>query len=102
MKITTLSLTAGALLFLAGCQPGAKFQETKMGQFTLLEQKGGPTLGYSPSSGVKLIEKDGFKFKDLNRNGKLDKYEDSRLTFTQRAADLAAQLSDEEIAGLRI
>ena len=102
MKATTLSLAAGALLLLAGCQQGSKFEEVKMGQYNLLKQKGGPTLGYSPTSGVKLIEKDGFKFKDLNRNGKLDKYEDWRLSFTERAADLAAQLSDAEIAGLML
>ena len=102
MKATTLSLAAGALLLLAGCQQGTKFEEVRMGQYNLLKQKGGPTLGYSPTSGVKLLEKDGYKFKDLNRNGKLDKYEDWRLSFQERAADLAAQLSDAEIAGLML
>ena len=40
--------------------------------------QGGATLGYSPDSGVKLIQVDGLAFKDLNRNGKLDLYEDWR------------------------
>jgi beta-glucosidase len=31
--------------------------------------KGGPVLGYSPNSGVKIISKGGLKFKDLNKNG---------------------------------
>ena len=70
--------------------------------FVLVTQEGGKTLGYSPSSGVKIIEADGFKFKDLNRNGKLDRYEDWRLPARERAEDLASQLSIEEIAGLML
>jgi beta-glucosidase len=41
-------------------------------------------------------------FKDLNKNGKLDKYEDWRLSFDQRATDLASQMSIEQIAGLML
>jgi beta-glucosidase len=41
-------------------------------------------------------------FKDLNRNGKLDPYEDWRLQFDERARDLASQLSVEQIAGLML
>ena len=33
--------------------------------FNIVENEGGPTLGYCPDSGVKIIEKDGFAFKDL-------------------------------------
>lgn len=73
-----------------------------MGQYNLVIQKGGATLGYSPQSGVQLLEQDGYRFKDLNRDGKLDKYEDWRLTPEERAQDLAAQLSVEEIAGLML
>lgn len=62
----------------------------------------GPTLGYSPESGVKLLTVGGLSFKDLNRNGKLDSYEDWRLPVDQRAKDLARQLSVEEIAGLML
>ena len=68
----------------------------------LVEQSDGPTLGYSPVSGVKLLSIDGYAFKDLNRNDSLDAYEDWRLTPQERAADLAAQLSIEEIAGLML
>lgn len=70
--------------------------------FVTITQKGGKTLGYSPTSGVKIITVDGLKFKDLNRNGKLDKYEDWRLPARERAIDLASQLSIEEIAGLML
>ena len=70
--------------------------------FELVEQTDGPTLGYSPQSGVKLLHIDGHVFKDLNRNDSLDAYEDWRLTAQERAADLARQLSVEEIAGLML
>jgi beta-glucosidase len=80
----------------------SKYEEKPMGQYHLVIQKGGATLGYSPQSGVHLLEQDGYRFKDLNRDGKLDKYEDWRLTPEERAQDLAAQLSVEEIAGLML
>ena len=64
--------------------------------------KGGPTLGYAESSGVKIIEQDGFFFKDLNKNGKLDPYEDWRLSVDLRAVNLASLMSVEQIAGLML
>ncbi|WP_419874813.1 glycoside hydrolase family 3 N-terminal domain-containing protein [Candidatus Pristimantibacillus sp. PTI5] len=63
---------------------------------------GGPTLGYSPASGVKIVKQDGLFFKDLNQNGSLDKYEDWRLSPEERAMDLASQMSVEQIAGLML
>lgn len=68
--------------------------------FTTVQQQGGPTLGYS--SGVQLIKQGTLYFKDLNRNGTLDKYEDWRLPVAERAKDLASKLSIEEIAGLML
>ena len=65
-------------------------------------QTDGATLGYSPDSGVKLIEADGYAFKDLNKNGVLDPYEDWRLDAKTRAVDLTSQLSIEDIAGLML
>ena len=44
----------------------------------------------------------GLLFKDLNRNGSLDPYEDWRLPVDERAADLAHRLSVEEITGLML
>lgn len=41
-------------------------------------------------------------YKDLNDNGMLDPYEDWRLDVDARTADLAAQMSYEEIAGLML
>ncbi len=79
-----------------------KWSETPKDGYILVENKGGKTLGYSPGSGVKILTDKGFAFKDLNKNGKLDKYEDWRLPYGERAADLAAQLTVEEIAGLML
>ena len=68
----------------------------------LVTNKKGPTLGYSTKSGVKIIQVNGLAFKDLNRNGKLDKYEDWRLSADERAKDLASKLSIDQIAGLML
>ena len=68
--------------------------------FNVVTNEGGKTLTYSPGSGVKLIEQDGFAFKDLARTGKLLPYEDWRLPAEERAEDLAKRLSIAQIAGL--
>jgi beta-glucosidase len=68
----------------------------------LVKNPNGPTLGYSSTSGVKILTVDGLAFKDLNKNGKLDKYEDWRLPVDERAKDLASKLSVEQIAGLML
>ncbi len=47
-----------------------------------------------------LLTIDGYQFKDHNKNGELDSYEDWRLSPEQRAADLISQMSVEEKAGL--
>ena len=71
-------------------------------QFTLIKQTKGPDLGYNSESGVKILRIDGYAFKDLNRNGQLDAYEDWRLTPEQRAHNLATQIDIEQIAGLML
>ena len=77
-------------------------QAQKAGDHVLVLNDNGATLGYSPASGVKMITQDGLKFKDLNKNGKLDAYEDWRLPADERASDLAKQMSIEQIAGLML
>ncbi|MCR4582076.1 MAG: glycoside hydrolase family 3 protein [Prevotella sp.] len=102
MKQYVLLTVVGTILTsLTGCNH-QKWTEQPVDSFILVTQEGGPSLGYSPKSGVKLLSVDGFAFKDLNRNDSLDAYEDWRLTPQERAADLAAQLSTEEIAGLML
>lgn len=66
----------------------------------LVTNDGGKTLGYSPNSGVSLIQVDGYAFKDLNRNGMLEPYEDWRLDNETRAADLTYRMSVDEITPL--
>ena len=56
-----------------------------------------PKLG---SRGVPVITVDGLHFRDLNRDGKLEPYEDWRLAPGQRAQDLVGRMSLEEKAGL--
>ena len=48
---------------------------------------------------VKVITADGFTFRDLNKNGKLDIYEDSRKPVNERVEDLLSQMNLEEKAG---
>ncbi|HWE42649.1 MAG TPA: glycoside hydrolase family 3 N-terminal domain-containing protein, partial [Gemmatimonadaceae bacterium] len=48
---------------------------------------------------IPIIEQDGLRFRDLNRDGVLDPYEDWRLTPDARARDLVARMTLEEKAG---
>ena len=48
---------------------------------------------------AKIITENGFKFRDLNKNGKLDIYEDNRKTIKERVEDLLSQMNIEEKAG---
>ncbi len=63
---------------------------------------GGPVLGYSEGSGVKIIRKDNCYFKNHSRTGELLPYEDWRLTPEERAKDLAGRLSLGQMAGLML
>jgi beta-glucosidase len=91
---------AGTLLLGTGCVK--KWTLETKGNYTIVHNKDGQTLGYSPSSGIKILTVKGFAFKDLNRNGKLDPYEDWRLPVDERAKDLAGKMSVEQIAGLML
>ncbi|KKN44844.1 hypothetical protein LCGC14_0689000 [marine sediment metagenome] len=54
------------------------------------------------SRSAKIMEVEGLKFKDLNRNNSLDVYEDWRLSPEERSADLVSKLSLEQKAGLML
>jgi len=58
-----------------------------------------PVLGHRSAP---LLTVDGLTFKDLNKNGKLDPYEDWRLPADARTADLVDRMSIEELAGLMV
>lgn len=78
---------------------GAKYTVTVTpDNWVKIENEGGETLGLSQTSGVKIIEEDGFAFKDLNQNGSLDVYEDWRKPVEERAQDLAGQMKGAEKA----
>nr|WP_297783985.1 glycoside hydrolase family 3 N-terminal domain-containing protein [uncultured Allomuricauda sp.] len=87
-------------VLLVGCGP--KFTEESKEGFNLVHNENGETLGYTPNSGVQVLTIDRLAFKDLNKNGSLDPYEDWRLTADERANDLAKKMSVEQIAGLML
>ena len=98
-RLLTFALGLAAL---ASCN-GVKWNETSTDYgYNVISQRRGQTIAYSPESGVGILTVDGYAFKDLNRNGELDVYEDWRLSAEERAADLATQLTIEEIAGMML
>ena len=66
---------------------------------TLYQKATQPELG---TRSAKILDMEGLKFKDLNGNGKLDPFEDWRLSADARSADLVARLSTEQKAGLML
>lgn len=80
-----------------------KFSETSISEnIKIIKVNNQITLGYSTKSGVQIIYKDGLPFKDLNRNGQLDVYEDWRVNVVDRARDLASKMTVEQMAGLML
>ena len=67
--------------------------------YTLYENENGPTLGTALD---RVIEQDGMVFRDLCGTGELLPFEDWRLSYDERARDLAARLPVEAIAGLML
>ncbi len=101
MKRVTKHLLVIALpVLVAACGP--KYKETEKEGYKLVENTNGATLGYAPESGIQILTVDRYAFKDLNKNGTLDPYEDWRLTAEERAKDLASKMSVEQIAGLML
>ena len=84
MKKNNLCLS----VLLSGCVlcscNGQRWTESVADGYHLITQKDGATLGYSPMSGITIIQQDGYAFKDLNRNGRLDVYEDWRQPIDAR------------------
>jgi beta-glucosidase len=96
-------LVASTLVVLTGCVGRTpRWSETGSEMIRTVTNRGGQTLRYATTSGVSLLTVDRFAFKDLNRNGMLDPYEDWRLSADERARDLASKMSVEQIAGLML
>lgn len=73
--------------------------EQKNGYF-LVHNQGGPTLGFQDGAADRILEADGFAFKDLNGNGVLDPYEDWRLPVAARVRDLISRMERASKLGL--
>ena len=50
-----------------------KFTTEQQADYVKVANLEGITLGYHPDSGVKLLTVDRYAFKDLNKNGQLDR-----------------------------
>lgn len=115
------AVVAGLSLFaITACSPGSSEEDGSGGnsfttrdvtdgttEFVVVTNPGdGPVLSYGKDSGIELLteEVDGqtLAFKDMNGNGELDTWEDWRTSAADRAADLAQDLSIEQIAGLML
>ena len=81
MKTLRIVLGTALALLAVGC--GKKYEQPELG-----------------ARKVEIITEGKYQFKDLNKNGKLDPYEDWRLPMEQRIADLVGQMTLEEKAGL--
>jgi beta-glucosidase len=82
---TFLSLTVSFLLIFQSCSK--KYEMVQ------------PQLG---TRSVELLNEDGFQFKDLNKNGELDIYEDWRLSADERAKNLISQMNLDEKVGFML
>lgn len=99
MALSTVSLASNAKADGAKKYTVIEMREDK---WMKVENEGGATLGYSPESGVTLLEVDGYAFKDLDKDGELDIYEDWRVSTADRAADLASKLPVEQATALML
>jgi beta-glucosidase len=91
MNRKTALLLAFITLALSGAMRQSGSPGSLAAQQPRVESRKAPTL---------TVDK--LTFRDLNKNGKLDKYEDWRLPVDARVADLIAQMTIEEKAGLMV
>ncbi len=70
--------------------------------WTMVTNENGAILGYSKTSGLQLIQSDGYAFKDLNRNNMLDLFEDWRVESDSRAAAMVSEIPVEQMMGMKM
>ena len=99
-RVILSQFLAFIILLMTSCGP--QWTETESNGIRIVKNEDGQTLGYAVSSGVKILTVDRLGFKDLNKNGQLDAYEDWRLPADERASDLASKMTIEQIAGLML
>lgn len=96
-------LAVASILVASSCKQQPQWSQADLNEnIKLVTVENGPVLGYSNNSGVSILIVDQLPFKDLNKNGSLDPYEDWRLSVEERAQDLASKMSPEQIAGLML
>lgn len=84
------------------------FSFSKIAKISLLSTLVVSGVSWAQNSGNKeasnkpLLTINGFAFSDLNRNGKLDKYEDTRLSMNNRIQDIITKMTDDEKASMLI
>jgi len=93
-KLQILAMRAAGAVALAGmvtlasCQPGEDAGSSATEQVEISTRN------------VPLIQSDGLEFRDLNRSGTLDDYEDWRKPVERRVSDLLQRMTPEEKAGV--
>jgi beta-glucosidase len=91
VKKTSLVAVTGIACVLVACAPSlARGADPERAQ---------PVIG---ARVVTTLQVDGRLFRDLNKNGRLDAYEDWRRAVSERVDDLVAQMTLEEKAGLMV
>lgn len=88
LGLASVVVAAAALLF---CQPSSSARSDQ------------PVLGEQPKLArhhAPILAQFGLQFRDLNRNGQIDGYEDWRLPVDLRVADLVSRMTLEEKVGL--
>ena len=79
-----------------------RWSRTEADGYTIIDNGDGKQLGVAKEGGADIITEDGYAFKDFLHTGKLVPYEDWRLSYEERAKDLAGRISIEDIAGLML
>ncbi|MEX5748039.1 glycoside hydrolase family 3 N-terminal domain-containing protein [Massilia sp. X63] len=94
------ALALVALPALAGCAaPGAKHEAGPESVPGVLYGSGQPAIGVRSKAVLKV---DGAAFRDANGDGRLDPYEDWRLSPERRVADLLPRMTREQKAGMML
>lgn len=100
LRVGARALPLAAVLVLAGCAaPGAQQGSAPRPASGALDGQGPPTIGVRSKT---VLTVDGAAFRDANGNGRLDPYEDWRLSPERRVADLLPRMTREQKAGMML
>lgn len=89
------ALSLSAMLLLSSAAFAQEEDETPAVEVATVTQTWEGREVVLKTAGLDLIEADGCQFKDMNKNGQLDPYEDWRLTAEERAENLLSLMSDK-------